>query len=209
MIRTALIPSSPVERQKRSRLMRERLFKRSRPFVRPIDLQKDAWVLWAAYDLGSFPKLAKGLTPEQFMAFLRAFVAGKSSVLLIDDDTSINPTKAAFKEKVGPVAMVSLDNYGWRVEPQFDFFFWATRRMRLRAAVAFFQMVRHAKEVGVCVVRSAEHDAAFCDHLRNYDLLLPCGKIPGGLPDGDEALYYVRGKKGDKALKLVDERRAA
>jgi hypothetical protein len=127
---------------------------------------------------------------------------------MIDDDTSINPTKAAFKDKVGPVALVSIDNYGWRIEPQFDFFFWATKRMRLRAAVSFFQMVRHAKEVGVCVFKAAEKDVVFCDHLRRYELLLPCGKVPFGRPDGDEHLFYVKGRKGEK-LKLVETKEAA
>lgn len=196
------------ERNKAARARRERLFKKSRPFVRPFDMEKDAWVLWAAYDLGSFPALEKGLKPEQFMTFLRQFVASKSSVLMVDDDTSINPKKAAFKDKIGPVCMVSIDNYGWRVEPQFDFFFWATKRMRLRAAVAFFQMVRHAKEVGVCVMRVVERDVPFADHLRDYELLLPCGKVPFGRPDGDEFQFYVKGRKGEK-LKAVEERKAA
>jgi hypothetical protein len=194
------------ERNKAARMLRERLFRKSRPFVRPFDMEKDAWVLWAAYDLGSFPNMEKGMKPTQFMRVLASFVASKSSVLLIDDDTSINPTKAAFKGKVGPVAMVSVDNYGWRIEPQFDFFFWATRRMRLRAAVSFFQMIRHAKEVGVCVFRAAEKDVPFCDHLRSYELLLPCGKVPFGRPDGDDVLYYIKGRKGEKKM---EERKAA
>lgn len=158
--------------------------------------------MWAAYDLNSFPNLEKGLTQEQFMAFVRAFIASKSSVLVIEDDHKF------FREKRGPVALVAVDNYHWRIEPQFDFFFWGTRRHRLRAAVAFFQMVRHSKNVGVCVMRVSERDAPFCDHLRNYELLFPCGKIPYGKPDGDEALYYIKGRKGEKTLKLV-ERKAA
>ncbi len=200
MFRSSTATVHPIERQKKSRILRERLFRRSRPFVRPVDLEKDAWVLWAAYDLGSFPSLEKGLKPEQFMNFVRAFINGKSSVAMIEDDHKY------FREKRGPVAMVSIDNYGWRVEPQFDFFFWANPRLRLKAAVAFFQMVRHSKDVGVCLMRVAEKDAAFCEHLRNYDMLLPCGKIPDGRPDADEALFYVRGRKGEKR---IEERKAA
>src|SRR3977135_657450 len=131
-------------------------------------MAKDAWVLWAAYDLKSFPALKEGMKPDEFFAVLRAFVAGKSSTLLIEDDHKY------FREKRGPVAMVSIDNYGWRVEPQFDFFFWATKRCRLRGAVAFFHMTKHAKEVGVCLQRVADKDVAFAEHLRKYDLLFPC-----------------------------------
>jgi hypothetical protein len=105
--------------------------------------------------------------------------------------------------------MVSVDNYGWRVEPQFDFFFWATRRMRLRAAVAFFQMVRHAKEVGVCVFRRVER--------RTRRSAITCGTTICCCPAGrcrtagltvTTSLYYIKGRKGEK-LKLVEERKAA
>src|ERR1700746_3378998 len=115
MLRSRLVPSSWTERAKRARLMRERLFRKSRPFARLLALEKDAWVLWGAYDLKSFPAMKEGLKPEEFFAALKLFIAGKSSVLVIEDDHKF------FREKRGPTAMISIDNYGWRIEPQFDF----------------------------------------------------------------------------------------
>ena len=204
-----------VERNKAARIRRERLFSKSRPFVRPLDMTKDSWVLWAAYDLGSFPywkpdplKEGKFKEPAEFFEHFKQAITGKSSVLMIDDDTSISPTKAAFKDKTGPVCMVTIINFGWRIEPYFDFFYWATPRMRLRAVVAFLQMVRHAKEVGVCLVRVIEKGLVLAEHCRPYEVLQPCGKIPFGVPEGDEYLYYVKGRKGEKLMKVVEARAA-
>lgn len=191
---------------KAQRERRERLFRRSRPHVRPFDVEKDAWVLWAAYDLGSFPNLPQGMKRDDFMAYVLAFASAKASVLMIEDDTSVAPNKAAFKQKVGPVAMVSIDNYGgWRVEPQFEFFFWATPRMRLAAVVAFLQMVRYAKNIGVCVLRVAEKDVAFCEHVvERYDLLRPAGKIPNAGPHGADHLFYVKGRREKQAAQMKE-----
>lgn len=193
-----------IESLKAIRERRERLFRRSNPRVREFEMQKDAWVLWGAYDLGSFPNLKKGLKQEEFFAFLGAFAKTKSSMLLVDEDHKY------FREKRGPVALVSIDNYGWRIEPQFDFFFWATPRHRLAAVVSFLNMVRYSKDVGVCVVRADERDRGFCEHLYKYDLLRPVGKIPNAGPSGAEYLYCLAGRKS-KTLELVADntRRAA
>lgn len=182
------------------RQRRERLYKRTNPRVRPFDFARDAWVMWGAYDLGSFRALPKGLNQEQFFALVQKFGSEKSSLLMIDEDHKF------FREKRGPVALVSIDNYGWRVEPQFDFFFWATKRHRLAAAVSFFQMVRYAKEVGVCVLRVAEKDAGFCKHLYKYDLLRPYGEIPNASPLGKDYLFGVTGRR---KLEQREERQAA
>ena len=189
--------SSTKQERGRALFWRSRIFKRSRPFVRPLDPQKDAWVLWAAYDLNSFPNFPKGMKKDDFFKCVKSFVENKSSVLLVEDNHKY------FRDKKGPVAMVSVDNYGWRIEPQIDFFFWASKRNRLRAAASFLHMTRNSRQIGVCVVRASEKDVQFCEHLRGYDLLYPCGKIPNGTPDGDELLFYVRGKRGQ------DEKRKA
>jgi hypothetical protein len=176
---------------------RSRIFRKSRPFIRPLDIEKDAWVLWAAYDLGSFPSLPKEMKKDEFFSCLASFAGKRDSILMVEDD------HRRFRDKRGPVAMISVDNYGWRIEPQIDFFFWASKRNRLRAAASFLQMTRHSREVGVCVVRVNDRDSLFCEHLRGYDLLFPCGKIPYGSPDGDESLFYLKGKK------TSEERKAA
>lgn len=196
---------NPVDTLKHTRLRRERLMRYTSPRCRPFEMQRDAWVLWGAYDLGSFPAMPNGLQPEQFMAFVRDFVASKASCLVVEEDHRY------FRDKRGPVALISIDNYlgGWRIEPQFDFFFWASKRQRLAAVVSFLQMVRYAKDVGVCVVRVADKDVAFCEHLYQYDLLRGCGKLPNASPFGTEHIFYVKGRKS-KPLELVRvERKAA
>lgn len=181
----------------RALFWRSRIFRRSRPFVRPLDIEKDAWVLWAAYDLGSFPALPKNMKKDEFFKCVASFASSKGSVLIVDDD------HPRFRDRRGPVAIISVDNYGWRIEPQIDFFFWASKRNRLRAAAAFLHMTRHSRDVGVCVVRVTDKDVPLCEHLRGYDLLYPCGKIPNGDPRGDESLFYLKGKRS------VEERKAA
>lgn len=184
---------------------RERLFKRAEPRVRPFDIEKDAWIMWAAYDLNSFPALPKGLKQNEFFAILRTHVSAKSSVLMVEENHKY------FREKRGPVAMVSIDNYlgGWRVEPQFDFFFWATPRHRLAAVVSFLQMVRYSREVGACVIRVGDADVAFCEHLYRYDLLRHCGKVPNARADGSEYMYYVKGRKTNLQVVADNTRKAA
>ncbi len=185
------------------RLKRERLMKYTNPFVRPFEWARDAWLMWGAYDLGSFPSIPKGLTKEVFVELLRKHIAAKSQVLVVEEDHRY------FRDKRGPVALISIENYGWRIEPQIDFFFWATKRQRLAAVVSFLQMARYSKDVGVCVVRVQDKDTKFCEHLYKYDLLRSCGKLPNAGPWGTEHLYYVKGRKG-KPLEVAQvEKKAA
>jgi hypothetical protein len=172
-----------------ARAKRDRLFRKGKPHIRPMDLQTDFWVLWAAYDLGSFDQLPKGWTKEQFAQHIQAVCSVHSSCLVIEDDCK------HFKSGRGPSCFVLLDNYGWRVEPVVDFFFWTTPRMKLRAEVAFFQMVRYSGDIGVCSVRTGEKEQAWFGRLREYGVLFPCGKIPKGRADGDEYLFYVNGTR--------------
>lgn len=167
---------------------RERLLKREAPRVRPLE-QKDAWVLWAAYDLGSFPAMPKGMKAQEFFACIGAWVKRHSSVLVIEANHRY------FREKRGPVALVTIDNFGWQIEPQIDFFFWTTKRQRLAAAVSFLHMVRYARDVGVCVVRASERDVAFCEHLYEYDLLRLCGKLPNASESGTQHIFYLKGRR--------------
>ncbi len=172
------------------------------PRVRPFEWGRDANWLWGAYDLESFEKMPKGLKPEQFALLLRRHIAAKSSCLMVDEDHKY------FRDKRGPVAMISVENYGWKIEPQIDFFHWATKRQRLAAVVSFLQMVRYSKDVGVCVVRVGDKDVHFCEHLYKYDLLKLSGKLPNARPDGTETVFYIRGRR-TKALELVQSQRKA
>lgn len=171
-----------------SKQRRERLLGDSRPFIRPFT-KDDLWVMWAAYDTGCFPNLGK-MDKEAFVKMLLTFVAGKSSCLIVEDDCKW------FKSGRGPVAFVAIDNYGWRIEPHVDFFTkWATPRCILRCCVSFFQMVRYSSQVGVCLIRCLDESVNLFDHLRDYGLVFPCGKIPNGDHRGDEYIYYAKGRK--------------
>lgn len=145
--------------------------------------------MWAAYDLGSFPDAKPGLTREEYAQSVRAVLALHSQCLLVEDYDK------HFKDGRGPVALVMVDNFGWRIEPHFIFFRWATPRMRLRAHVAFYQMVRYSADVGVCVVRSPQRYSKFFNRLQDYGILFPCGKVPYGSPEGHEFIYSVPGAR--------------
>lgn len=180
---------------------RERLFAKTNPRVRPYEHARDAWVLWAAYDLGSFPALKPDphkegafKSPEEFFQYFRSVAASKSSMLMVDEDHKF------FREKRGPVAMVSVENTGWKVMPYFDFFHWATARHRLAAAVSVLNMIRYHKTLGACVVSVGEKDEPFCQHVRErYGLLRFVGKVDNGRTDGDELIYAVPMKNARRA----------
>lgn len=174
------------------RVRRERLLKRDEPRVRKLEA-KDAWVLFAAYDLGSFPGMPKGLKPAELWAHVAAWAQRHSSVLVIEANHRY------FRERRGPIAMVTIDNFGWQIEPRVDFFFWATKRQRLAAAVGFLQMIRYAKEVGCLFARVPDAGVSMCEHImRNYDLLRVAGKIPNAREEGTEHHYYLKGRRERK-----------
>lgn len=110
-------------------------------------------------------------------------------VWVVEDDTK------AFKSGRGQVALVAIRTDGWVYEPHVMFFKWATKRNVLRSAVAFFQMIRHQRDVGACVVKTNKKDFAFMKHMEKYGVLYMRGKIPNGTPDGDAFIFSIDGKK--------------
>lgn len=194
-----------IDALKTYRERRERLFAKAEPRVRPFDYKRDAWVLWAAYDLGSFPVLKPPVgpgqhvegrfkTPEEFFAYFNTFAMSKSAVLMVEENHKF------FREKRGPVAMVALEQDGWKVMPQFEFFQWATRRHRLAAAVSVLNLYRYSKTHGACVLSVGEKDEPFCQHVRDqYGLLRFVGKVDNGRADGDELIWSVPMKNARRA----------
>lgn len=168
---------------------RDLLFKRSRPLVRRFDPVGDMWVLWGAYDLESFPNLPNGLVRGDFEQMVIRVLMTRSACLVVEDNCHY------FKSGWGPVCFVVVDNYGWRVEPHVDFFRWATPRMILRCNVAFFQMARYSKELGVCEVRTTGKHVPLYRKVCEYGLLHEVGRIPNGDRDGDCYLFSVKGQK--------------
>lgn len=171
-----------------SKKLRDRLFRKSAPLIRPY-ADSDFWVIWAAYDLGSFAQMNKGAKKEELRQFMEAVKQANDSVLVIEDDCKW------FKEKRGPVALVTAKTDGWKFQPRIDFFMWASTRMKLRAMVAAFKAVRYSKDIGVCVVTATENSKKLADRVMRYGVLFFIGRIPGGNIKGDEFVYSIRGLK--------------
>jgi hypothetical protein len=160
---------------------RDRLFRKSRPFIRRYK-EEDAGFMWAAYTKGGFG-LPSGLSQEQFAVALKEVMTAYEDSLVIED------ANAGFKSGRGPIGFVGIKSNGWMVEPFVDFYPWATARNVLRANVAFFQMIRYSKIV-MCVVKSLAPTNNLFDRMKSYAVLFPIGRTD------KETLYSIRGKLG-------------
>ena len=167
---------------------KKRLFKKSKPFIRPFSMD-DLWVFWAAYKEGSFD-IPPDMGKDMFYEWLLESLSKHSSTLVVED------YNRRFKEKRGIVCVISIDSEGCRIEPKAQFFKWATKSNILRANVRFFNWVRYSKQVGVCVVRCFADTVGLFHHVKNYGVIYYVGKIVGGDPQGrgDEFVFSTRGK---------------
>lgn len=134
-----------------------------------------------------FFAIDKGVTQEAFAQEI--IKLSRINEFLMAED--VNPQ---YKNS-GPIAFVGIKTDGWKIEPHAEFFPWATNRNVLRATVAFMQMVRCRRQVGVCVVYGLCDSKALFDKCCEYGALHSVGTIPSGDRRGDEFIYYVRGKK--------------
>lgn len=166
---------------------KRRLFRRSRPLVRPFALMdgeaysKDTGVLWAAYQAGSF-KAPPGMTQAQFVEFVQGLQEGADNLWLVDDDNK------GFKSGRGPVALVSSRAVDLIQEPVFVFFKWASCRNVLRVTVAYLTMAKSSTQTGVLLVRASGGQRSVVEHMKHYGLLFFMGKSRV-----DEYLYSIRG----------------
>jgi hypothetical protein len=169
---------------------RRDLVLKNRPHIRPIDLNnpKDIGIAWADYKKGGW-LLPEGLDNEQFIKQFHHVISIFDSVWFAEDDNK------AFSSGRGPVSLIVGKTDGWRVEPHVHHFGWASKRNRLRTLVSLFQMLRHDKNVGVCVVFAEQDTKAFFDKLERYKVLFPSGFVPNGLPTGNSYIYSVKGKR--------------
>lgn len=168
---------------------RERLLK-NRPFVRRFDIHNlnDIGIVWADYQRGNF-LLPAGLDNDQFKRALIDLLLVFDSIWFVEDSSH------AYSSNKGPTALIGIRSDGWKVEPLFHHFKWATQRNRFRAVVATLQMLRYSRDVGVCVYYAPESQKPFCDHLKEYGVLFPSGKVLHGRPEGAAYVYSVKGKK--------------
>ena len=173
------------------KLLRDRLFKKSRPLVRRLEIfdgdaySGDMKILWAAYKAGSF-KIKEDLTQEEFVEQIEQILKAYQHSWVIDDENK------AFSSGKGPIAMIGANTVGLIVEPRALFFRWATPRNILRSSVAFLGMIRHSTKTGIALVRTEKNRMTLPDHLKRYDMLYFVGKA-----DTNEYLYSVRGRGTD------------
>lgn len=160
---------------------RARLFKKSRPHIRPLEGKDMGW-LWAAYKAGSF-SFPEELSQEQFAEHMRNALQGQRNYLVEDDSRR-------FSSGRGPVALIGEVTDGERIEPAVAIFKWATLRNVLRGFVAYFQWVKY-RPITECVVRAEAKDKLM-KKMVDYGVIYP-RKV--------ETVYGVRGKN--------DARRAA
>lgn len=171
---------------------RERLFGKRRPQFRPIQLfdngryHKDVGLLWVSYTRKPLYWFPKDLNQQQFAELIEKMVKAKS-VLIAEDYNGEY-------QGVGPIAFVTIDTDGWKIIPHAEYFSWATPKNKLRAAVAFFQWVRH-QNIGACVVHSLKDSKPLFDKCADYGVLHYVGRVVNGDPRGDEYIYSVRGTK--------------
>ena len=174
---------------------RDRLFRVSRPHIRPLELLngetygKDMAILWAAYKLGSFDQIESGLDQKEFANFIISIANGYNIGWIIEDKNK------QFKEEYGPIGLVLSVYNGWELEPHFEKFQWASSRNILKAFVSFFQMMRYDKTVGIVNVYSLRESKNLFDHICKYGVLRYAAKIPKGDIRGDRYIYYTHGKR--------------
>lgn len=144
-------------------------------------------IAWAAYQKNPFEAFGDGLNETEFAKAME--VAAENGYILMAEDDN-----AAFKER-GPVAIISVQGDGWRVEPHVVFFKWATPRNKLRVCVAFFQWIRWQKSVGVCIVLALKPSIALFHRCRKYGVLFFCGKIVNGDSRGDQYIFSIKGQR--------------
>ncbi len=166
---------------------RDRLFRKSRPFIRQLD-SKDSGFLWAAYQNKSFD-IPEGLSQADFLkAISERF--GSNDLLWVVEDENRN-----FRNGRGQVCLVGIKTDGWTFQPSAVFFKWATPKNVLRCMVAFFHFMRSKKDVGVCRVESVDKNKKALFMMRDYGVLYPRGSIPFGSPEGALWIFSINGKK--------------
>lgn len=167
------------------------LFRKSRPEVRPFEA-KDRGFLWAAHLAGVFG-LPADMSQEAFLAEMAQMFGAYQFIWVLEDDST------KFRAGRGPVAIVGIRTDGWTMEPAPMWFPWVTKRNVLRACVAFLQMIRYQKDVGVCLIRAGKAQSGALNHMARYGVLYQRGRIPHGSAAGDVYVYSINGKKAPVA----------
>jgi hypothetical protein len=141
------------------------------------------WI-YGAYKLQGGDK-----TQDEFASYFAEFTLPYQEVFMIEDKSD------SYKDGWGVVGLVYCYYNGWRMEPEVEWFPWARKRNILRSTVAFLLYCRYSKDIGVVLVHATDDDNHFFKGVKKYVTLYPVRAIPGGLPTGNDNLFYLRGKK--------------
>jgi len=182
---------------------RDKLFRDSKPNIRAVNIfnedgsiGRDMGVLWAAFQKGTFKNLGD-LSQEEFTEEAIKYLSRYQFAWMIDD------RNGKFSSKYGPIGLVVGKFNGWALEPHLIPFSWSTPRNKIRATVAYMQMMRYEKDVGVVNVFSSEKDMKFFKHMKNkYGVIYYIGKFPRGDFGEDRYMFYGRGGSYFKGKRL-------
>jgi hypothetical protein len=166
---------------------RERLFRGSKPVLRPATPDDMGW-LWAAYKFGAFREIGD-VSQDEFTARMT------HALQQFPFHTVIEDRNAKFSKGQGPIGIVGALFNGWRLEPHVEWYPWATKRNQLRGTVAYLMRMRYDRNIGNIQVRARKDDETFFNRMGKYLPLKLVGTVVAGRPDGDEVLYSIRGKK--------------
>jgi len=168
---------------------RDRLFRHGRPNIRPLDINdnglvgKDMAILWAAREAFTLEESDQEEFTRVFLDYLGQFYA----VWIVDDKNYHYP------DGFGATGLIVSTFNGWSLTPKFIAFPWATDKNRLKAVVAFMQMARYEKGIGMLNLSTTA--PGFFQHIRKrYGVMYYVGKVPRGERGTDAYLFYGRGK---------------
>jgi len=170
---------------------RERLFRHSRPNLRPFELydggeyHKDFKILWIAHQREPLEDVDPKCSEREFIEILTE----RGAEVLVVEDNNIQ------FNGVGPIGVFWLFSNEWKIEPHVSFFPWATKRNKLRSSVAFLQWARNSRKIGCVFVVTIAKWNNLADKICSYGVLHYIGKMKNGDPRGDLYLYSVKGKK--------------
>jgi hypothetical protein len=171
---------------------RRRLFKRGKPWIRPFqlmdgnDYSKDLKTLWVAHSHDPFEEIDKDISQQEFINIISSSTGND---YYIADDFNVE-----YEDK-GPVAIISVINNDWTIEPHVRYFPWATKRNVLGVTVSFLQMIKWSKRIGVCIVHAKQDYINLFDQCVKYGVLLKLGRMLRGRFDGDDYIYYIPGRR--------------
>ena len=172
---------------------RERLFSPGKPKIRPAAYDDIRW-MWAAAKRAGFDG-----DSDAFNRFVEPFLAGADKVFMLED------TNAEFANGSGPVGIVLANYDGWALVPHVVWFDWATARNILRCTVGFLQAMRYAQGTGIIKINSSHENNAWFKWLKRYIPIYLAGRIPHGREDGDEYIFYLRGRqKSEQPIQTKD-----